>query len=80
MRREQQNGSRHTEMTEMPIAGRNAGSGYEKSKKNRLQKQGRSVDCEMAALAAGAVFTVRTEILDLVITEIAFVLDPEQEG
>ena len=34
----------------------------------------------IAVLAAGAVFTARTEILDLVTTEIAFVLDPKQEG
>ena len=36
--------------------------------------------CGIAVLAAGAVFTARTEILDLVTTEIAFVLDPKQEG
>ena len=34
--------------------------------------------CGIAVLAAGAVFTARTEILDLVTTEIAFVLDPKQ--
>lgn len=36
--------------------------------------------CGIAALAAGAVFTARTEILELVNTEIAFVMDRQQEN
>ncbi|MFQ8776996.1 MAG: hypothetical protein ACLR78_05630 [Roseburia sp.] len=50
-------------------------SGYEKSKKKRAQKQGRSVDLTGSRCwQPGLSFTARTEILDLVTTEIAFVL------
>lgn len=48
-------------------------------RKGRRNRDGLWI-CGIAVLAAGAVFTVRTEILDLVTTEIAFVLDPKQEG
>ena len=44
-------------------------------RKGRRNRDGLWI-CGIAVLAAGAVFTVRTEILDLVTTEIAFVLDP----
>ena len=48
-------------------------------RKGRRNRDGLWI-CGIAVLAAGAVFTARTEILDLVTTEIAFVLDPKQEG
>ena len=43
-------------------------------RKGRRNRDGLWI-CGIAVLAAGAVFTVRTEILDLVTTEIAFVLE-----